>query len=118
MIISAATKLWLIKRAVYNKETSCLEWFHALNTNGYPQFSIKRITRLVHRELLKRKLNQELDLSKQATHKCNNRRCISTASKHVVLGNNRLNQLDSVMAGTHWMTGRRKRSCKITGMVS
>lgn len=103
-------KLKLIKQAVYNKQTRCLEWIASVDTDGYPHARIFSRVKRVHRWLLELKLNRAFWNDEFANHKCDNKRCISTAKEHVYLGDRSQNTKDSITRGTHNLTKARAKS--------
>lgn len=99
----------LIRLAIYDKETGCLNSLKSKNKDGYPQVWFDGRTTGVHRVMLELRLGRKLASDEFAIHKCNNRRCISTAIKHIVKGDNSQNMLDAVEAGTHHMVSKARR---------
>ena len=119
MAWSPVTKLRLIGKAVYNKQTGCLEWTAYKDKDGYGTIKLDYQTKHAHRVALELRLDRELDEGEQALHGCDNPSCISVAKGHVFLGNHRINMK---MAAEHglmrgyiasddrraWGTGRKR----------
>lgn len=91
----------LIKHAVYNSITGCLISLYSRNRGGYPQIKTQNQMKRIHRVLLELKLGRQLNNDEFAIHKCNNRRCISTAIEHVVKGDRSENVRDAIERGSH-----------------
>jgi hypothetical protein len=91
----------LIRHAVYNSITGCLNSLYFRNRGGYPQINLEGKTRRIHRVLLELKLGRKLNDDEFAIHKCNNRQCISTAIEHVVKGDRSENVRDAIERGSH-----------------
>lgn len=98
----------LIRHAIYDKITGCLISLYSRDSRGYPQAMLHGRNKgthgapsRIHRALLELKLGRKLDINEFAIHKCNNRRCISTAVKHVVKGDKSENTLDAIERGSH-----------------
>lgn len=84
----------------------CWVWMGAKNRKGYGQFRYRGTLYIAPRWVVKFYKGQSIT-GKQVCHKCDNPSCVNP--EHLFIGDNSINQKDSVAKGRHWNT--RKTHC-------
>ena len=89
----------MINRMKYDPETGCWNWTGVISNAGYGRVRYKGRMYGVHRLTAHFWLRFDLESELWVLHRCDNRACFNP--KHLFIGTNSDNQIDSVKKNTH-----------------